>query len=349
MTPKRALSRNRRLGFAAIACALALLLLEGAAGLILRVVDLSAPEPDAPSWLVSQQSGFKTGTYVPDPDVIWRLAPGIRAPTQDRLLWGLGPLETNEHGLRGPSVTKAKPDGVRRALVVGGSHPMGMFVEERESYARALERRLNGGRGPRWEVLNASVAGHTTWQGLQYIRHHGLAFDPDVVIFDLGTNDDLPLALDFAAPDHEVTAVPPGVRSLVRLLEPSAAVHLVRQAVLPARRPEPGARRVPLDRGLDNLNAASVLGKDHGFEVLFVQQVTLVHPPGMGRAEDGWVECVRDYEGFEPRVDLCPLFMGLEGAAEGYFVDMIHANAAGHARIADAMAATFVEQGWATP
>ena len=349
MAAPRELSRSRLAIFSIVALIFFSVFVELVSGAVLRFVKLSEPRSDVPKWLVSQESGFRTGTYTPDPHVIWKLAPGIRAPTHDDMLWGLGPLETNEHGFRSPSVSRAKPDGVRRAIVVGGSHPMGMFVDEHGTYARALERRLARAGGARWQVINASVAGHTTWQGLQYIRHHGLEFEPDVVVFDLGTNDDLPLAVDFAAPDREVTAVPSWLGRGVRLLEPSAAVHLVRRAILPSRRPAAGASRVSVEEGIENLRAVEELGRRVGFEVLFVQQVTLVHPPGMGRAEVGWTECVRDYDGFAPRVDLCDLFIGLEGDAESYFVDMIHANESGHALIADAMAAKFVEAGWAGP
>jgi lysophospholipase L1-like esterase len=323
-----------------------LLAIEACSGAVMRVVDFEPP-PEEPSWLVHQRSALATGTYIADPHSIWLLQPGIVAPTTDRLLWGLGPLVLNEHGMRGPSVPTEKPPGVRRVLVVGGSHPMGMYVSDRGSYARVLERRLAALPGPRWEVLNASVTGHTTWQGLQYVKHHGLRFDPDVVIFDLGMNDDLPLALDWSVPDHEVTAVPAPVQSAVRFFDHSAAAYLLQQVLTPLRRADPGGRRVSPEHGLQNLEAIGELGRSEGFDVLYVQQVALLEPPGRGTGRGGWTHCPREYTEFNPRVDLCPLFIALDDRAEAYFVDEIHANAAGHALIADAMAAAFVEAGWA--
>ena len=133
----------------------------------------------------------------------------------------------------------------------------------------------------------------------------------------------------------------------MRLLDGSATAYLLGRALAPLRRSAPGAVRVPTERGLDNLRAIGELGRAEGFDVLYMQQVSLIEPPGSGTGQDGWTECVREYAGFEPRVDLCPLFIDMGGRAEDYFVDMIHANEAGHALIADAIVESFTRLGWA--
>lgn len=341
----RRLSLPRALGFSALALVLALAMLEGCAGLLLRVIEL--PSEDAqPEWLVSQREAFRRGTYIPDPHTIWRLRPGIEVAADERRLWGMKSLRINEHGMRGPSVPIEKPPGTRRVLVVGGSHPMGMYVDDRAMYAAALERRLNAMGGSRWQVLNGAVAGHTTWQGLQFVEHHGLQFDPDVVVFDLGVNDVLPLNGAYATPDHEVTSTPSWALEGARILDRSAAGYLLKRALAPTARPAEGEVRVPPEQGRLNAEALVSLADEHGFRPLFLQQVVLRDLPGEGPGE---TQCMRTYEEVGPTVPVCALFDELGSNAEAYFVDTMHANEAGHALIADAIADAFQREGWTAP
>ena len=342
------LSPARRSVFTLLATLLGLGMLELCASGLTRFVDIKPAAPEGPDWLISQREAFKHGAYIEDPHTIWRLAPGATSQTGERQLWGLASLRVNDHGMRSPSVTRAKPAGVQRALVVGGSHPMGMYVEERAAYSAALERRLNRLGGPTWQVLNAAVMGHTTWQGLQYVRHYGLAFEPDVVIFDLGMNDDLPLSIAYASPDEEITNAPAWSRTTATLLDRTAVGQILKRLLAPAAAPPPGAVRVPADRGLANARALEELGRGAGFEPLFVQQVGLHSLPGQGHGETaGRSSCTRDYAELDPRVLLCDRFSALADRAERYFVDSMHANEAGHALIADAILEAFQREGWA--
>ncbi len=69
--------------------------------------------------------------------------------------------------------------------------------------------------------------------------------------------------------------------------------------------------------------------------LLFVNQVALQNPPGTEVAEyPGRTHCVWEMEELQPVADVCALFRDLNEYAEHYFVDTIHANAMGHARIA---------------
>lgn len=258
-------------------------------------------------------------------------------------------IQINEHGHRSPSIPREKPPGVRRAMIVGGSHPMGMYVEARAMYAQALQRRLDA-TGARWQVINAAVSGHTTHQGLKVIEHHAAPFDPDVVIFDLGVNDNLPLAMDYAVPDHELAAAPSWATAGADVAGRFAAGRLAKRMLAAARRPAEGAIRVPRERGMQNAGALKALGAERGFEVLFLQQVMLEDMPGEGRGDEaGHIVCTREYPGLEPRVNLCDVFATFGRGAERYFVDTMHANEAGHAVIADAVFAAFEAQGWTAP
>jgi lysophospholipase L1-like esterase len=120
----------------------------------------------------------------------------------------------------------------------------------------------------------------------------------------------------------------------------------MKRALEPTARPAEGAVRVPKERGRLNAEALASLAKKHDFHPLFMQQVVLPELPGTG---SGQAECNRAYEGLEPAVAICDLFVDLGPAAERYFVDTMHANESGHALIADAIAEAFRREGWISP
>ena len=295
------------------------------------------------TWLVQAKEAFRTGLYVWDQHCLWTLRPRYHGGEHSRPFWGGQPLELNQLGMRSPEHPRQKPPGVRRILVLGGSHPMGMYVGPGEVYSAVLERRLaTAGRG-RWEVLNAAAPGHTSFQALQYLRHYGLALSPDIVIADVGVNDTLPLSPDFPLPDHEVSRPPAWAASARSLLELSAVYRLLRRWIRRPSGPVSG-QRVPPDRHRAHLQAMRALGAERGFHVLGMGQVRVdVHGPGRA-------QCLFDESELAPgRVDLCARLGALGMEAKRYFVDPIHANAAGHALIAEWTFEALEQLGWLTP
>ena len=108
-----------------------------------------------------------TGMFIPDDDTFWALTPGFTVSNpQLNARWGNEPIRINSLGMRGPEVPVDKPAGVKRVIVLGGSHPMGMWVKANETYAAVLERLLNERHPGQWQVLNAAVAGYTSYQGV---------------------------------------------------------------------------------------------------------------------------------------------------------------------------------------
>lgn len=337
-------SARRRLAFRIAAVALALLALEGVSWVALRVLDGRSGLDRGPEWLVHAMSAMESGFYRPDPHALWTLTPKYREePTGDGI-WGADTLQLNAFGHRSPSMSREKPEGVRRVLVLGGSHPFGMWVGMQEVYSAVLERRLNEASDGVWQVLNAASPGHTTYQGARYLAHRGLAFEPDVVIFDLGVNDNLPLALDYAAPDHEVGAVPLWARVTSKGAGSLQTYRLLKELLASSvGQPRVEGVRVPPDRRRENLAAVRDLAEEHGFDVLFVSQVTVDGFRGPGR-----VRCVYDpvRDGFTPVLDVCGVFDALGADAGREFVDPVHADAAGHARIGEAAFLRMRELGW---
>jgi lysophospholipase L1-like esterase len=278
------------------------------------------------SWLTQARLSFEGGLYVWDPHCLWTLQPGyVSDVNPGRKFWGEGPLRVNDLGMRGPSHAKVRPDGIKRILILGGSHPMGMYVNYEETYGARLQASLGDG----WEVLNAAAPGHTSFQTAQYLAHYGTAFSPDIVIADVGVNDALPLTPDFPQPDHLVKRPPRWAKDARSALRHSNVYRLLRQWLTRAEELPPSefAVRVPPGLRQQNLAAMRALGTEHGFTVVVINQF---------RADlhgSGHIQCLSEDADLEPRVDACDLWRGL-GDVRGWFADPVHANSQGHALLA---------------
>ncbi len=342
---------GRKLAFAVLAPLLVWAVLEALAAVSLAVLpdgEESAQRSDLPSedrdWLVSARDGLRRSFFVEDPNVLWVLRPNHRAPQIPGGLWGNEPMRLNAFGHRSPAVTRDKPGGVRRVLVLGGSQPFGMWVGDSEVYSTVLSTLLNEQSPDGWEVLNASSPGHTTFQGRQYLSHQGLDFEPDVVIFDLGNNDDLELSVSWSAPDHEVAAVSATARRAGGIASRSAVYRLLRRLLEPAQQPSDARVRVPPEQRDENMRFVQALAQEHGFEVMWMSQVDVGEDPNQAT-----VHCVYRFEDWEPRTDVCGLFEPYGSEARRFFVDAIHATPEGHRMIGELLFQRFGELGWLDP
>ncbi|HEX4911619.1 MAG TPA: arylesterase [Permianibacter sp.] len=75
-------------------------------------------------------------------------------------------------------------------LVVGDSLSAGYGLQEGEGWVQLLEKRLQSA-APGWQVVNASISGDTTSNGLQRLAGSLAIHKPSVVIVELGGNDGL--------------------------------------------------------------------------------------------------------------------------------------------------------------
>ena len=81
---------------------------------------------DTRNWAAQTKGSFLGGLYQWDEHCLWRLQPNYSGGASDQRFWGKDGLTLNEHGMRSASVPVQKPANVRRAMVLGGSHPMSL-------------------------------------------------------------------------------------------------------------------------------------------------------------------------------------------------------------------------------
>jgi lysophospholipase L1-like esterase len=349
---RRPIHGARRRLFQAGAIWLSLSALEGICAVGLGVLPpLPEEEPlqsRDPEWLVNARSAFQRGLFMQDDACLWRPKPGGTFATGKQRIWGSQDLVVNANGHRGPLVPEKKPPGVRRILVLGGSHPFGMWVGVEEMYSSVLQALLDERSPGQWQVLNASCPGHTSYQGWKYLERHGLRFEPDIVIDDLGMNDNLALSVSYARPDREVATVPPwwAHHGAPWLEAHSNTYAFLKRSLAPLRKADGEGRppvRVSREERAEAIAGMRALGTEHGFQMLFLSQVGVEQKPG-GRAI-----CQVTMEEFDPRVEICHVFEDLGPEAWRYFADTIHATAQGHRLIGEATFKKLDELGWIGP
>jgi lysophospholipase L1-like esterase len=113
----------------------------------------------------------------------WAPRPGIRQVDA-------GVVTTiNAHGYRGEALPEAK-SGKRRIVVIGDSVAFGLYVQDSDTFAAALQ----AGRDD-VEVANLAVQGYGPGQELTKLEREGLPLRPDVVVVATCLSNDLADAL----------------------------------------------------------------------------------------------------------------------------------------------------------
>lgn len=178
---------RRRLALSVIAVVAPLLAVE----LVLRV---AAPE-QAPIRLAQLDTVLKDDPraqfmdlVVPDADLFWRLAPGVRLEQERRPFFG---LVSNAQGLREErEIAATKAPGEQRLLCLGDSCTFGYLLRPEESWVAAVERRLQA-QFPATpiECINAGVPGYTLFQGWRFLETRAAALRPDLVVLNFGWNE----------------------------------------------------------------------------------------------------------------------------------------------------------------
>ena len=107
--------------------------------------------------------------------------------------WQGVPVVINSHGLRNPETPYDKPPGTFRILNLGDSVAMGWGAREEDTYGRQLEQLLNEQDEDdlRYEVINAGVPGWNLENEMAYLQAEGLKYEPDLVLLDLTTVNDI--------------------------------------------------------------------------------------------------------------------------------------------------------------
>lgn len=115
--------------------------------------------------------------YRQKPNKIQRYGNGTRA------IW-------NSMGYRGPLVSRTKPDGTFRIILLGGSATHGFGVNNDETIDAHMRDHL-GQRfvKTRFEVINLALGGYDSYQVFERMRTDGVKLLPDLVIVNSGIND----------------------------------------------------------------------------------------------------------------------------------------------------------------
>lgn len=170
---------NRTILAKALALSFSLFLICGAE-LALRRLPLPAPRDNADKNLQDITSILRR-----DDDLFWVQRSHLR-----RTFFG-AEIATDEFGLRNPEghiASRGSADEFR-ILVLGASPSFGWGVPEEFAYPRRLEAILNARSSRPVKVINASVIGYSSWQGLALLKKHLAVFRPDHIIASYAIND----------------------------------------------------------------------------------------------------------------------------------------------------------------
>ena len=117
-----------------------------------------------------------------DPVLVYRARPDQRAAG----------IAINSRGFRDLERPRAKPPGVTRVVILGGSSVFGVgMLDDERLFTRVLERRLRGlaREGREIEVWNAGTIGYNSTQELVLLTTEILDDSPDLVVVFDGWND----------------------------------------------------------------------------------------------------------------------------------------------------------------
>jgi hypothetical protein len=149
-------------------------------------------------WEQTQANGLYAWELVASRRLVWEQYPEPGAgytliKPGSHYEWQGIPVDINSHGLRGPETTYEKAHHTFRILNLGDSVAMGWGVREVDTYGRRLEQMLNEQSAGNWhyEVINAAVPGWNLENALAYLQAEGLKYEPDLILLDLTTANDI--------------------------------------------------------------------------------------------------------------------------------------------------------------
>lgn len=205
-----------------------------------------------------------------DPDLFWTQKPGL-----ETVFSGV-PLRLNSLGFRGTE--PATPKSGFRIVIMGASPALGWGVREEDTYAGILRGRLKAAGKP-VEIINASVIGYSSFQGLKLLRKTVLPLNPDLVIITYGVNDPDKYRFfsDSGLSDKDVKPAAPFISAAAAAAQSSRAVALYARLVRRLAGPPSGAghgrvfrenRRVSAEDFSENLKQLAAVARSGGAKVI---------------------------------------------------------------------------------
>lgn len=149
-------------------------------------------------WGHSEAAPAFQALFTPDPVIGYRLKPGARTRfVTDEFDTTIA---INAQGVRDDHDIGPKPPNERRIVILGDSLVLSVQVENRQTFCRLLQDRLNSDAGPtRYRVINAGVQGYGPVEELLFFRTIAKSFQPDIVIATVFVGNDAEEAVASAA------------------------------------------------------------------------------------------------------------------------------------------------------
>lgn len=122
-----------------------------------------------------------------DPALGFELRPGAKGRKSG------AQVGINAEGFRGPELTKPKPKGEFRVVVVGDHPTFGLGVEEQDAYVRRLEGLVKPPPGEKVVIVNVSNYQYSLDQKLALLKSRALPLEPDAVVFQVTTQTGYPM------------------------------------------------------------------------------------------------------------------------------------------------------------
>ena len=102
---------------------------------------------------------------------------------------GLG-AHINEHGFRGPDITKEKPSNIFRIFLIGGSTMYGSGNSDDTQIFAVLQNKFDEEDfGFQVEVINAGISGAWSENEVSMVKNKILGFNPDLIVVYDGVNE----------------------------------------------------------------------------------------------------------------------------------------------------------------
>ena len=311
------------------------------------------PHPKSRQFTVNRAPDYPE-VFLKDAQLLWRLRPGQTITSE---FFQGKTYRINRQGFRGDDFNSEK-EGLRLA-VLGNSCAFGWGVSEEETFARRLENKISRAEGNGAEVLNFSVPGYSSFQGVGNYAEMVRFYRPDILLVTFGWNDQWLSADD--CPDKE-QRTPPG--PIIILQNHLARLRLYRlmQAMIYSTLPEPEylkvksrIPRVSLEDFQSNLGDIIRMAEGDGARVVLLTSPIpslesyygLDHKSVLHETHRYYNEIMKNTAALYSvgLVDLAAVFDRYDNLFDNVAKDPFHYNSRGHAVAAEAIFDFLVNSG----